>query len=137
MEPSIFTKIIKGEVPCHKVYEDELVIAFLDIYPLMPGHILVVPKSQIDQLDELPVDVYNALMLATKKLSQTLRKAFSTTRTVMLVLGYDVPHAHIHLLPSDKSDEFYQAYKNKNITEAIEPNHEELAKIAQKIREAL
>ena len=76
MEESNFTKIIKGELPCHKVYEDDFAVAFMDIHPIQPGHVLVVPKSQVGSVWELSDDDYQALMTAVKKVGQKLKEAF-------------------------------------------------------------
>ena len=137
MEPSVFTKIMNGEIPCHKVYEDELTFAFMDIHPLQPGHILVVPKKQVDLFDDLSEDDYNAVFKTVKKISKILRKHFQTSRTTLLVMGYDVPHAHVHLIPSDSAEDIDTAYLNRHKTSEKEPDHDELAKQAVLIRQAL
>ena len=98
--PSIFTKIIKGEIPCYKIYEDDKTFAFLDINPETKGHTLVVPKNEVDKIYELPDEDYEALMSTVKKLSQHMEKALGQ-RTLWKVIGTDVPHAHVHLLPYD------------------------------------
>ena len=100
--PSIFTKIIKGEIPCYKIYEDDKTFAFLDINPETKGHTLVVPKTEIDKIYELPDDDYNALMATVKKLAQHMEQVLGQ-RTLMKVIGTDVPHAHVHLMPYDES----------------------------------
>lgn len=137
MEPSVFTKIIKGEIPSHKVYEDEHSFAFMDIHPILPGHVLVVPKIQVDQLDEL--DDENALYLlnTVRKLSRLLRNTYNTSRTVILVFGYDVPHAHVHLVPSDDSKTINAALANLDEIQSLEPDHEALEREAEKIRSNL
>ena len=101
-EPSIFTKIIRGEIPCYKIYEDERTMAFLDINPEVWGHTLVVPKVQVDRIYDLPEDDFVALMAAAKKLSQHYEKA-TGRRTIWKVIGTDVPHAHIHIEPLDET----------------------------------
>lgn len=100
--PSIFTKIIKGEIPCYKIYEDDKTFAFLDINPETKGHTLVVPKTEIDKIYELPDDDYSALMATVKKLAQHMEQVLGQ-RTLMKVIGTDVPHAHVHLMPYDES----------------------------------
>ena len=99
---SIFTKIIQGEIPCYKIYEDDKTIAFLDIHPETKGHTLVVPKNEVDKIYELPEEDYLALMDTVKKLSAHMEKVLGT-RTLWKVIGTDVPHAHVHLLPYDET----------------------------------
>ena len=99
---SIFTKIIQGEIPCYKIYEDDKTIAFLDIHPETKGHTLVVPKNEVDKIYELPEEDYLALMNTVKKLSVNMEKVLGT-RTLWKVIGTDVPHAHVHLLPYDET----------------------------------
>ena len=98
---SVFTKIINGEIPCYKVYEDEKTMAFLDINPETPGHTLVVPKKEVDKIYELEDEDFNALMATVKELSVNMEKVLGA-RTLWKVIGTDVPHAHVHLLPFDK-----------------------------------
>lgn len=102
---SIFTKIIEGEIPCYKIYEDEKTFAFLDIHPETAGHTLVVPKLECDKLYELPEEDYQAVMATCKKLSQHFEKVLGT-RILWKVVGTDVPHAHVHLTPLDESWEY-------------------------------
>ena len=99
---SIFTKIIQGEIPCYKIYEDDKTFAFLDIHPEVKGHTLVVPKNEVDKIYELPEEDYLALMDTVKKLSAHMEKVLGT-RTLWKVIGTDVPHAHVHLLPYDET----------------------------------
>lgn len=128
MEQSIFTKIINGEIPCHKIYEDERTIAFLDIHPTQPGHTLVVPKTQIDHFDDLGDEDYMAVWRTVKKIAKAQDKVFGKARVGVKVMGFDVPHAHVHVLPMDTLDE-YLSFTDMN----QEPNHAELATIAQKL----
>ena len=100
--PSIFTKIIQGEIPCYKIYEDDKTFAFLDIHPESKGHVLVIPKNEVDKIYELPDEDYQALMTTVKKLSQHMEKQLGA-RTLWKVVGTDVPHAHVHLMPLDES----------------------------------
>ena len=129
MEDSIFTKIIKGELPCHKIYEDERVIAFLDIHPDVPAHTLVVPKHQVDHIWDLSDTDYAALMTAVKKISNHLRSKTKKTRVGVKIEGFDVPHAHVHLLPVDSGEEFKQ-YGNPD----AQPNHAALSALAESLR---
>ncbi len=128
-QDSIFTKIIKGEIPCHKVYEDESVLAFLDIHPIQPGQVLVIPKKQIDHLWDVPDQDYEAVMVVCKKIAHKLREVFpDKQRVAMLLEGLDVAHAHIKLFPFDTDDEFRYV---PDMT--AEPDHEALAALAKKL----
>jgi len=136
MEDSIFTKIIKGEIPCYKIYEDTKTLAFLDIEPFFPGHTLVVPKVQIDQFDDLPVEDYQALFSAVQKVSKHLRTTLGVKRTIMQAFGFDVPHVHIHLMPANESKPFFQAAAShlSNKPYPYQPTKEELAELAKRLR---
>ena len=101
MSDSIFTKIIKGEIPCYKIAEDDRFIAFLDVFPIKKGHTLVVPKVQIDYLFDLDDSLLSDLMIFAKKVSQKMQSAISCERIGIAVIGLEVPHAHIHLVPLD------------------------------------
>lgn len=133
MEPSIFTKIIAGEIPCHKVYEDERTIAFLDIHPLMPGHVLVVPKKQVDDFELLPDEDYQALFATVQKVAKRLKQVYETRKAVTVIMGYEVPHAHVHIMPSSTEVDFYTAIEKRN-EQPTEPNHGALAEIAERIQ---
>lgn len=102
MEDSVFTKIIKGEIPSHKLYEDDRVLSFLTIAPATDGHTLVIPKKQIDSLWDLDDDDYHYLMSVTKKLAHHLQEKTGKDRVGMVVKGFEVPHVHIHLIPVDR-----------------------------------
>ncbi|MBR3157195.1 HIT domain-containing protein [Candidatus Saccharibacteria bacterium] len=99
---SVFTQIIKGEIPCYKIYEDDKTMAFLDINPETKGHVLVVPKLEVDKIYDLPDEDFHALMSTVKKLSSHMEKVLGA-RILWKVIGTDVPHAHVHLLPYDES----------------------------------
>ncbi len=99
---TVFTKIINGEIPCYKIYEDDKTFAFLDIHPETKGHTLVIPKKEVDKIYDLPDEDYVALMTAAKKLAKHMEEATSA-RTLWKVVGTDVPHAHIHLMPLDEN----------------------------------
>ena len=107
---SIFSKIIGGEIPSYKIYEDDKTYAFLDINPETKGHTLVVPKLEVDKLYELPDEDYEALMRTVKKLSIHMEKVLGA-RTLWKVIGTDVPHAHVHLLPFDETWEHGKTLK--------------------------
>lgn len=97
---SIFSKIIAGEIPCYKIYEDEKVLAFLDINPESKGHTLVIPKKEVDKLYDLDDETYNHLMSVCKRISKNMDEKLGA-RTLWKVVGTDVPHAHVHLTPLD------------------------------------
>ena len=99
MEDSIFTKIIKGIIPCYKIAEDANFIAFLDVNPLQEGHTLVVPKNQIDYIYDLPDDILSELFIFSKIVAKKIENAIKCQRIGIAVVGLEVPHAHIHLIP--------------------------------------
>ncbi len=99
MEDTIFTKIIKGEIPCYKIAESEKFFAFLDISPIAQGHTLVVTKLQNDYIFDLPDDLLGEMMVFAKKVAVAIRKAIPCNRVGVAVIGIDVPHNHIHLVP--------------------------------------
>ena len=98
----VFSKIIKGEIPCYKIYEDEKNLAFLDISPETKGHTLVIPKVNVDKIYELEDEDYISLFLAVKKVAKRIEEVLGE-RVIMKVMGTDVPHAHVHLMPLDKT----------------------------------
>jgi len=129
MSDSIFTKIIKGEIPCHKVYEDDKTFAFMDIHPIQPGHVLVVPKTPAETVWDLPEEDYQALMAAVKKIAQKLKQVFPAKRRVgVMIEGLDVAHAHVKVFPINSGSEF----RNEPDLDA-EPDHAALAELAQKL----
>jgi len=99
---SVFTKIVQGEIPCYKIYEDEKTMAFLDIEPEVSGHILVIPKVEVDKVYELEADDYDAVMATVKKLAQHMNKVLGE-RIMIKIVGIDVPHAHVHLMPVNEN----------------------------------
>ena len=105
---SIFSKIVAGEIPCYKVAEEENYMAFLDIFPLVKGHVLVIPKKEIDYLFDLDEETYSGLMAFTRKVALAIPKAIPCKRVGVAVLGLEVPHAHVHLVPlnSEKDLDF-------------------------------
>ena len=107
---STFSKIINGEIPSYKIYEDDKTYAFLDINPETKGHTLVVPKLEVDKIYELPDEDYEALMRTVKKLSVHMEKVLGA-RTLWKVIGTDIPHAHVHLLPFDETWEHGKTLK--------------------------
>ena len=124
MKDSIFTQIIQGEIPSYNIYEDEKNIAFLDIFPDTPGHVLVVPKVQIDKFYDLPSEDYNSLMNAVKKIAKHMESVLKS-RVLLRIIGTDVPHTHVHLVPYDDS---WTAGRKVKMTEA------EFQKMAEKLK---
>ena len=129
MEDSIFTKIINGDIPCHKVYEDDTTFAFRDLSPIAPGHTLVIPKKQVETLWDLDEDTYRDVMATAKKIAVRMKQQLQVEYVGVQVIGVDVPHAHVHLIPfNDVSD-----YHNIPDTSA-EPNHGALGAVARKLQ---
>lgn len=128
-EPSIFTKIINGEIPAQKIYEDDRVIAFLDIHPMFEGHTLVVPKKQIDQIWDLDDDDYSNLWMTAKKIGVHIQKIIGSPRVSAVVEGFGVPHTHIHLIP------IYHGNDLKKVVDLnAEPDFEALSKVAARLK---
>lgn len=128
MEDSIFTRIIRGEIPCHKIYEDDKTFAFLDIHPKTVGHTLVVPKVQVEFVWDLEDGDYQALMRTVKKVAQQIHAVMGKPFVGELIVGIDVPHAHVHVYP------FTTAEESRFIPDlAAEPDHAALAAIAEKL----
>ena len=128
MQDSLFTKIIKGEIPSHKVYEDDKTLAFLSIYPSVMGHTLVIPKAQVETLWDLSEEDYVAVMKTTQKAALRLREVLGVERVGEKVIGLDVPHAHVHLVPFNTAEEYY-AKETTN-----EPDHATLASVAERLK---
>jgi len=127
---SIFSKIIKREIPAHIVAEDDHYIAFLDIMPLVKGHALVVPKVEVDYIFDLDDKTFTGLNLFAKKVSTAIKKATGCKRVGVAVLGMEVPHAHIHLVPMN-------AMSDMNFANAkLKLSNEELAVVAEQIRKS-
>ncbi|MBU2995581.1 HIT family protein [Cellulophaga baltica] len=127
---TIFTKIINGEIPCYKIAEDADFFAFLDINPNAVGHTLCIPKKEVDKLTDLDEATYTGLMAFSRKVSLALEKTVDCKRVGMTVIGLEVPHVHVHLIPlNDMKDATFQ--KKENLTK------EEFETIAAKISEAL
>ncbi|MFW5754007.1 MAG: HIT family protein [Marinilabiliaceae bacterium] len=128
---TIFSKIVNGEIPSYKIAEDDRYYAFLDIHPLAKGHTLVVPKQEIDYLFDLDDDLLAGMMVFSKKVARAIEKAVPCKRIGVAVLGLEVPHAHIHLIPlNEESDISFSRPK-------LQLSEEELASIAEKIRAGL
>lgn len=128
---TIFSKIISGEIPCHKIAEDENHLAFLDIMPLKTGHVLVIPKKQVDYIFDMLPDDLAALHLFAQKVAKAIKSAIICNKIGVAVIGLEVPHAHIHLIPIDSvSDIDFSREKMK-------PTMEELSDTAALIRNFL
>lgn len=129
MHDSIFAKIIRGDIPAHKIHEDDKTYIFLDIYPAQPGHMLVVPKIQVDRLEDLSDADYTALMasarLAMRRIIEVLGPDY---RACLKVEGFDVPHAHLHIIPCRNAQDFWAKQRMD-----AEPDHEALAAMAEKL----
>ncbi len=111
---TIFSKIIAGQIPCYKIDETDLFIAFLDISPVKKGHTLIVPKIEIDKLFDLPNDYLHELLTFAKPIAKAIEKSFPCNRVSILTVGLDVPHAHIHLIPMDVTNDMN--LQNKKLT---------------------
>ncbi len=114
---TIFTKIVNGEIPCYKIAEDENYFAFLDISPVAKGHTLVIPKKEVDYLFDLDDDLYAGLQLFAKKIAHALKKAIPCEKVGVLVLGLEVPHAHIHLAPLQNEGDLLNFSKKMSLTQ--------------------
>jgi len=128
---TIFTKIINGEIPCYKVAEDKNYFAFLDINPLRAGHTLVVPKNETDYIFDLSDDQLSGIMLFSKKVAAAIKAAYPCNRIGVAILGLEVPHAHIHLVPMDSMEDIN--FKNPKLKFSPEEFKEIAAKISSKI----
>ena len=124
--PTLFTKIINGEIPCHKIAEDEKHIAFLDIRPVCPGHTLVVPKKENDYIFDLKDEELGALFAFAKKVAARLDAAIECERVGVMVAGIEVPHTHVHLIP-------FRKITDLSFANAQEVSPEELTAVCRKI----
>ena len=113
---TIFTKIVNGEIPAYKVAEDENYLAFLDIFPVAKGHVLVIPKKEVDYLFDLEDELFTGLQLFAKKVAVGLKKAIPCEKVGVLVLGLEVPHAHIHLVPMQNEADLLNFSEKKKFT---------------------
>lgn len=128
IEDSIFTKIVKGEIPSHKVYEDALTMAFLDIHPVQPGMTVVIPKKQVEFIWDLPEEDYLAVMSSVYKVAQRIREVLGVHYVGEIIEGVEIPHAHVKLIPFDTIAEF------KNVPDVtVDPDHDSLGEIAKKL----
>ncbi len=125
--PTIFTKIIRGEIPCYKVAENESHIAFLDINPVAKGHTLVVPKREIDYVFDLPDELLADTMRFAKQVAGAIDRSFNTVRTGVIVDGREVPHAHVHLVP------IYKEGQSVSLKNKLSFSEQEMKQIAEAI----
>lgn len=129
MEDTVFTKIIKGEIPSHKIYEDEKTYAFLDIHPVTEGHVLVVSKTQVEFIWDLPTEDYDALMESVRKIGTHMREVLKAPHVGILVEGTGVPHVHAHLVPFAEGHEL-----RREADMSIDPDHAVLAAVAERLK---
>ncbi len=127
MEASIFTKIVKGEIPAYKIAEDDRYLAFLDVFPTTKGHTLVIPKQQVDYIFDLEDELYLGLMAFAKNIACAIEKAVPCKRVGIAVVGLEVPHAHVHLIPINSMQDMNFSNKQKF-------SEEEFEEVANKIR---
>lgn len=124
---TIFSKIITGEIPSFKIAENEFFFAFLDINPLVEGHTLVIPKLEVDNFFDIPGDYLKEILLFAKPIAKAIEKSFDCNRCGISVIGLEIPHAHMHLVPINKADDLNFTRKKLN------PSQEELKTAQQKI----
>jgi histidine triad (HIT) family protein len=128
---TIFSRIIAGEIPSFKIAENDQFYAFLDVFPLVPGHTLVVPKKEVDKLFDMDENDLSAVLQFARPIAKAIEKAFPCQRCGMAVIGLEVPHAHVHLVPIDAADDL-------NFTRPkLKPSQDELKEAQQKILHAL
>lgn len=128
--PSVFSRIVAGDIPAHKIAETDDYLAFLDVMPTAVGHTLVIPKKEVDYLFNLDDELYTGLMAFAKKIAPAIEKAVPCRRIGVAVIGLEVPHAHVHLIPLN-------SMADMNFSQKLSPSPEELAQVADKIRAAL
>jgi histidine triad (HIT) family protein len=128
---TIFSKIIAGEIPCYKIAENENFFAFLDIFPLRKGHVLVVPKTETDKLFDLPNSYLQEMLVFAKPIARAIEKSFNCDRCGISVIGLEVPHAHMHLIPISNANDLNFVQKKLKL------NPDDLKKIQEKILQHL
>jgi histidine triad (HIT) family protein len=128
---SIFTKIISGEIPSYKIAENDQFFAFLDIFPLREGHTLVIPKLEVDNLFDLPAEYLSQMLVFAQPIAKAIEKSFRCNRCGISVIGLEVPHAHMHLIPISSSNDLNFMQSKLKLTE------EQLRKAQQKILQNL
>lgn len=128
---SIFTKIINGEIPCYKVAEDEYFLAFLDINPLQKGHTLVVPKVEVDKYFDLEDETISSMSIFAKKVAKSIKEVFPCDRVGVAIIGLEVPHAHIHLIPITRMSDM--DFRNPK----LQLSKEEMIQIAKSVQDKI
>jgi histidine triad (HIT) family protein len=128
---TLFSKIIAGEIPCYKLAEDDKFLAFLDIFPSVAGHTLVVPKIETDRLFDLPDEYLDGYLTFCKPIANAIRKAFGADRVNIITIGFEIPHAHIHLVPMDGMGDA------DILTNKTAMDKDELKEVQEKILEAM
>jgi histidine triad (HIT) family protein len=128
---SLFSRIVSGEIPCHLIYEDEHYLAFLDVFPLVEGHCLVIPKMEVDYIFDLDDDVLAGLFLVSKKVAKAIGKAIPCKKVGISVIGLEVPHTHVHLIPMNKVADMNFTSEKKSFSK------EEMEMTAMKIRQCM
>ena len=128
---TIFSRIIAGEIPSYKIAENDKFFAFLDIFPSAPGHTLVVPKIEVDRIFDLPLDYLDGYLGFCRPIAQAIQKSFNCNRVNILTLGFEVPHAHVHLIPMNGMQDA------DILSKKMKPSADELKKVQQTILEAM
>ncbi len=131
MENCIFCKIIKGEIPCSKVYEDSKILTFLDINPVNQGHLLVIPKKHYKMMTDVPEDVLSYVFVKSKKLMIVIKDVMKADYVAVAVVGVDVPHFHVHLVPRYFNDGMANLWPTKKYKD------NEMQEVAEKLRKAV
>src|SRR5690554_7962268 len=127
---SVFTRIIQGEIPGHFVHEDDQCVVIMTIQPMKPGHVLVIPREEVDHWDDLSEPLYQHLMSVSRRLAKAIKRAFPCKQVGMLVVGLEVPHVHIHLTPLDEMSDI-------QVVDLPMADQADLAAAAEKLRAAL
>lgn len=130
-----FCNFIQKEEPCYKIFENDLVFALMDKYPVNTGHVLVMPKKHVVDFEDIDDEIYTKLMLATKKISEIIKKITKCKKIGLLVAGFDIPHAHIHIIPLYKKGEV--CTKRTVESKYIEASAAELLEVSEKIMDEL
>ncbi len=128
---SLFSRIVSGEIPCHLIYEDEGYLAFLDVFPLVEGHCLVIPKMEVDYIFDLDDGLLAGLFMVSKKVAKAIGEAIPCKKVGISVIGLEVPHAHVHLIPMNKVADMNFTSEKKSFSK------EELEMTAMKIRQCM
>ena len=128
---SVFTMIMEGKIPGNFVWKDERAVAFLTIQPIRQGHVLVVPREEIDQWSDLPLDLAAHLMQVSHKIANALKVAYPATRVGLMIAGLEVPHTHIHLVPMDSMDDLSFAFAKNAEAEVLKQTAEKIRGVLQ------